>query len=91
MQLTQIQRVSGNFLKIIQTSSNRVTVISKIIRVELFRVGNVLVAHGTAHEKKLNPSTPPPRTSCTPGPPPPHLLGEATPPPPNMHEVGSIL
>ena len=46
MQLTQIQRVSGNFLKLIRKSSNWVTVISKIIRVEIFRVGNVFVAHG---------------------------------------------
>ena len=47
MQLTQIQRVSGNFLKLIRKSSNRVTVISKIIRVDFFRVGNVFVAHGS--------------------------------------------
>ena len=47
MQLTQTQRVSGNFLKLIRKSSNQVTVISKIIRVEFSRVGNVFVAHGT--------------------------------------------
>ena len=46
MQLTQIQRVSGNFSKLIRKSSNRATAISKIIGVEFFRVGNVFVAHG---------------------------------------------
>ena len=48
MQLTQIQRALGNFLKLIRKSSNRATAISKIIRVDFFffRVGNVFVAHG---------------------------------------------
>ena len=41
MQLTQTQRVSGNFLKLVRKSSNRVMAISKIIWVEIFRVGNV--------------------------------------------------
>ena len=52
MQLTQIQRVSGNFLKLIRKSSNRETVISKIIWVEFFRVGNVFVAHGIPFGKR---------------------------------------
>ena len=47
MQLTQIQRVSGNFLNLFRKSSSRVTVLSKIIQVDFFRVGNVFVAHGT--------------------------------------------
>ena len=48
MQFTQIQRVSGNYLKSIRTSANRVTVISRIVRVDFFRVGTVFVAYGTA-------------------------------------------
>ena len=55
MQLTQIQRVSGNFLKLIRKSSNQATAISKIIRVEFFRVGNVFVAHGTGGRVKMEP------------------------------------
>ena len=45
------QRVSGKFLKLIQKNKKKqnrvVKAISKIIRVEFFRVGNVIVVHGT--------------------------------------------
>ena len=39
-------RVHLHIIEIIRKSSSRVTVISKWIRVEFFRVGNVFVAHG---------------------------------------------
>ena len=54
MQLTQIQRVSGNLSEINSEKLKSGNGNFKIIRVEFFRVGNVFVAHGKTVVKPLN-------------------------------------
>ena len=49
MQLTQIQRVSGNILEINSEKLKSGNGNFKIIRAEFFRVGNVFVAHGKGY------------------------------------------
>ena len=64
MQLTPIQGVSGNILEINSEKLKSGNGNFEIIRAEFFRVGNVLVAHGTVALLPVEPYTRPCTFTC---------------------------